>query len=63
MAGLKLKTRDEVDAKDKWAIEDLYKTDEEWKADYEKLKVRIPELPAYQGRLGESAEVAAQIKG
>lgn len=57
MAGLKLKTRDEVDAKDKWAIEDLYKTDEEWKADYEKLKVRIPELPAYQGRLGESAEV------
>ncbi len=56
MAEQKLKKREEIDPKDKWAIEDLYKTDEEWKADYEKLKSRIPELEKFQGKLGESAD-------
>ena len=56
MAEQKLKKRQEIDPKDKWAIEDLYKTDEEWRADYEKLKSRIPELERFQGKLGESAD-------
>lgn len=56
MAESGLKTREEIDARDKWAIEDLYKNDELWTADYERLKERIPELSAFQGHLGEGAE-------
>lgn len=56
MAESRLKAREEIDARDKWAIEDLYKNDELWTADYERLKKRITELSAFQGHLGESAE-------
>lgn len=62
MKELRLKTRDEIDAQDKWAIEDLYKNDEEWLADYECLKKRIPELAAYQGHLGEGADVLYRMQ-
>mgnify|MGYP001088268266 FL=1 len=56
MTDRKLNTREEADARYKWAIEDLYKDDEDWKRDYELLKSRIPELTKFRGRLGESAE-------
>lgn len=56
MTDRKLNTREEADARCKWAIEDLYKDDEDWKRDYELLKSRIPELTKFRGRLGESAE-------
>ena len=55
MTEQRLKTREETDSRYKWAIEDLYSDDEHWTEDYERLKKRIPELSAYQGRLGESA--------
>ena len=57
MTDRKLNTREEADARYKWAIEDLYKDDEDCKRDYELLKSRIPELTKFRGRLGESAEV------
>ena len=56
MAERKLNTREEMDARCKWAIEDLYKNEEDWKHDYLLLKSRIPELAKFRGRLGESAE-------
>lgn len=55
MAEQRLKTREEIAPEYRWAMEDLYRDDEQWKADYEKLKERIPDLKAFQGRLGESA--------
>lgn len=42
MTDRKLNTREEADARYKWAIEDLYKDDEDWKRDYELLKSRDP---------------------
>ena len=62
MADRKLNTREEADARYKWAIEDLYKNDEDWKSDYELLKSRIPELAKFRGRLGESAEVLLSMQ-
>ena len=62
MTDRKLNTREEVDARYKWAIEDLYKDDEDWKRDYELLKSRIPELTKFRGRLGESAEVLLSMQ-
>lgn len=62
MTDRKLNTREEADARYKWAIEDLYKNDEDWKRDYELLKSRIPELTKFRGRLGESAEVLLSMQ-
>lgn len=62
MTDRKLNTREEADARYKWAIEDLYKDDEDWKRDYELLKSRIPELIKFRGRLGESAEVLLSMQ-
>lgn len=62
MTDRKLNTREEADARCKWAIEDLYKDDEDWKRDYELLKSRIPELTKFRGRLGEGAEVLLSMQ-
>ena len=62
MTDRKLNTREEADARYKWALEDLYKDDEDWKRDYELLKSRIPELTKFRGRLGESAEVLLSMQ-
>ena len=62
MTDRKLNTREEADARYKWAIEDLYKDDEDWKRDYELLKSRIPEFTKFRGRLGESAEVLLSMQ-
>lgn len=52
MADRGLCTREEIPAEAKWAIEDLYKNDDEWEADFTRLKEHLPELSAYEGRLG-----------
>lgn len=43
----KIPQRSEIAQEDKWAIEDLYATDEAWSADLEKLKTMTQELAAY----------------
>lgn len=62
MAEQRLKTRAEVPAEYKWAVEDLYRDDEEWREDYERLKRQIPGISAYRGRLGESAETLLEMQ-
>ena len=52
----KIPERSEIEAKDRWAVEDLYASDEAWMEDLEKLKALTGELGAYAGRLGENAE-------
>jgi len=39
-----------------WAMEDLYASDEDWKKDLEKIKGMVPQIVAFQGKLGESAD-------
>ncbi len=52
----KLKKRNEVDRKYKWAIEDLFPNDVEWKKEFALTKDLIPKISSYQGKLSESAE-------
>ena len=49
--------RNEIDEKYKWAINDIYATDELWTEDLGRLKGYIQKLKDYQGRLCESADV------
>lgn len=48
--------RAEVREQDKWAIHDIYATDELWEADLQKAKALVSEYAAFAGKLGESAE-------
>lgn len=52
----KIPERAEVREEDKWAIHDIYATDELWEADLEKAKKLVAEYAAFVGKLGESAE-------
>ena len=46
--------RADVPAQDKWAIHDLFATDDDWRAALAAAKEYVPRIAAYRGRLGES---------
>jgi len=48
------KTRDEIDVKYKWKIDDLYSSVDEWQNDLVAIEARIPEITEFQGKLAES---------
>ena len=49
--------RSEIPAEDKWAIEDLYATDEAWEQELATLAEDQAYLASFNGRLSESAEM------
>ena len=52
----KIPERSEIQEQYKWAIHDIYATDELWEEDLKKAKELIPEVAAFAGKLGENAE-------
>lgn len=50
----KIPARADVPEKDKWAIQDLFATDDDWRAALAKAKEFIPRITAFRGRLVES---------
>ena len=51
----KIPERSEVALADRWAVEDMYPSDEAWMEDLERMKKLTQELSGFAGRLGESA--------
>lgn len=51
-----IKKRSEIDQKYKWAIEDLYVSDEAWEKDYDLLKTMAEKVNDYKGKLDKSAD-------
>ena len=51
-----IKARSQIAAADKWAIEDLYPSDEAWSAALPELDALAARLPAFQGRISQSAD-------
>ena len=51
----KILERSEIAAQDRWAIEDLYASDELWMQDLEKLKALSAEVAVFAGKLGKDA--------
>ena len=49
--------RKDVSDKDKWNLSDIYPSIEAWQSDIKKLSGEVDKLSAYQGKLGESADV------
>lgn len=52
----KLPKRDEIQKEFKWAIEDLYENDQDWKQEYSKIESLLPVLADFQGELGKTAD-------
>ena len=52
----KIRKRSEIPEEDKWAIEDLYPSDEAWEQELETVAADKDALAAYAGRLAESPE-------
>ena len=52
----KIRNRDEIPEEDKWAVEDLYPTDEAWEQDLATLSEDQCYLEKFAGRLGECGE-------
>ncbi len=57
MENNKIPARADVPAKDKWAIQDLFATDDDWRAALAKAKEFIPRITVFRGRLAESGAV------
>ena len=52
----RIKERSQISQEDKWAIEDLYPSDEAWEKTLETLEEDKTKLAAYDGRLAESGQ-------
>ena len=52
----KIPERSEIAEKDRWAVEDMYPSDEAWMEDLEKFKTDTAELASYAGKLGQDAK-------
>lgn len=50
-----MKVRDEVPDKYKWNLEDIYKTDDVWKAEKERIQEAMQQMGKYKGKLTQSA--------
>ena len=51
-----IRQRDQIPAEDKWAIEDLYATDELWEQELATIADDQATLQAFAGHLSDSAE-------
>ena len=56
MSEERIPKRSEVPEQFKWALEDIYATDEKWAEDLQKLKAMPERIAAFKGRLSESAD-------
>ena len=50
----KIRQRSEIPEEDKWAVEDIYPSDEAWEEDLAKLEAEEGPLVAFAGHLNES---------
>ncbi len=50
-----LPSRDEIDIRNKWTLEDMYPSDREWEEDFRSVERMIGEIAAYRGTLGRTA--------
>jgi len=49
-------SRDDIDSKYKWNLEDLYSSVDEWQKDKKVIEARIPEISEFQGKLSENSK-------
>ncbi len=53
----KIRTREEIPMEDKWAVEDLYPSDEAWEEALAGIAAKKDDAAAFAGKLGQSGEI------
>jgi oligoendopeptidase F len=53
--------RSEIDAEDKWELESIFASDEDWERAFEDVRDRVDDLEAYEGRVTESPETLLEL--
>jgi len=53
--------REDIAEEYRWQLEDIYKNQDEWEKDFNRVKELIEQIGPYQGRVGESAETLKQV--
>lgn len=62
MAQNVLKNRDEIKEDDKWKVEKIYASNDEWEKDFTKLKGEAPKLREFQGKLNKPEVILEYLK-
>lgn len=57
-----LKSRDEIKKEDKWKIEKIYSSNNEWENDFEKLKKDAPKIVEFRGKLNDPKVILEYLK-
>src|SRR5258708_20887690 len=52
-----LPKRNEIPKDQTWELESIYPTDADWERDFAQVSAQLSEIRAFEGRLGESAEI------
>ncbi len=55
-----LPERQEIDAKYKWRLEDIYASDSDWESDFRKIRQMSVEITAFRGRLASDMKILLQ---
>jgi oligoendopeptidase F len=58
----KVKSRDEIEAKDKWKVEKIYTDIEAWEKDFNSLKEKAKDIKKYVGKLGDPELLVEYLK-
>jgi len=53
--------RNEIDAEDKWDLESIFASDEDWEDAFEDVRGRVDDLEAYEGRVTEGPETLLEL--
>ncbi|AZH24373.1 oligoendopeptidase F [Haloplanus aerogenes] len=53
--------RSDIDAEDKWDLESIFTSDEDWEQAFEDVRERVDDLEAYEGRVTESPETLLEL--
>jgi len=53
--------RSDIDAEDKWDLESIFTTDEDWEAAFEDVRERVSDLADYEDRVTESPETLREL--
>lgn len=53
---MSLPVREEIEAKYKWNLQDIYLTDDDWESDFRWVETHLPDYKKFEGRLAESTE-------
>ncbi|MGG4492227.1 oligoendopeptidase F [Metabacillus idriensis] len=51
-----LPKRSDIAVEDTWRLEDIFKNDEAWEAEFKDVKAALPKIGEYKGKLGDSAD-------